>query len=278
MPDAITKIGDTTIQHGRHNDRIYVMKLSSIDMPHIAHALYDLALAKSYSKIFVKAPAFAVNTFIKAGYVVEAYVPGLFHGHIGGYFMARYVDGKRAIDESKGVIDGILSSVRSLGVKHGAPRLKEGFSFHVAGREDAADLAALYKKTFETYPFPIHDADYILKSMENNVRYFLVRANGAIAGASSAEMDADSLNVEMTDFATGDEFRGNGISAYLLHRMEESMAKEGMKVAYTIARATSYPINKIFSGAGYLFGGRLTNNTNICGAYESMNVWYKPLR
>ena len=55
------------------------------------------------------------------------------------------------------------------------------------------------------------------------------------------------------------------------------MSQEGMKLSYTIARATSYPINRVFSGAGYKYGGRLTNNTNICGSIESMNVWYKYL-
>jgi hypothetical protein len=28
---------------------------------------------------------------------------------------------------------------------------------------------------------------------------------------------------------------------------------------------------------GYLFAGTLTNNTNISGKIESMNVWYKSL-
>jgi putative beta-lysine N-acetyltransferase len=277
MRDTVTCVGQTLIQHGSHNDRIYVMKLSALDMPHIVHRLYDMAMENSYSKIFVKVPAFAMDTFIKAGYVVEAYVPGLFHGQVGGYFMARYIDGTRAIEKSKGAIDSVLSAARLLSGKRRASSLKEGLTFHMAGHEDAGELASLYKKTFATYPFPIHDVGYLLKAMENNVRFFCVRANGAIVGASSAEMDVGSMNVEMTDFATSEEFQGNGISAYLLHKMEENMAREGMKVAYTIARATSYPINKIFSRAGYLFGGRLTNNTNICGAYESMNVWYKPL-
>lgn len=278
MRDAITKLGQTVIQHGPHNDRIYVMKLSARDMPHIVHKLYEMALANSYSKIFVKAPAYALDAFVRAGYVVEAYVPGYFNGRIGAYFMAKYVDGKRAVEKKRGVIDGVLSAARLIGGKWRAPSLREGFTFHVASHEDAGELAALYKKTFATYPFPIHDVEYILRTMENNVRYFCVWANGAIAGASSAEMDIDSLNVEMTDFATSEEFRGNGISVYLLHKMEGNMAKEGMKLAYTITRATSYPINKIFSRAGYAYGGLLTNNTNICGTYESMNVWYKPLR
>lgn len=275
MRDVITRIGETVIQHGHHNDRIYVMKLSARDMPNIVHRLYDLAVKNSYSKILVKAPSFAKDAFLKAGYAVEAYVPGFFHGCIDGYFMAKYIDGTRAVERKKSIVEGVLSAARLITGKSRGPSLKDGFTFHVAGPEDAKELAGLYGRVFSTYPFPINDADYILKTMKNNVRYFCVRANGRIVGASSAEMDRGSGNVEMTDFATSERYQGYGISAYLLHRMEESMAMEGMKLAYTIARATSYPINRIFSRAGYSYGGRLANNTNICGAYESMNVWFK---
>lgn len=46
--------------------------------------------------------------------------------------------------------------------------------------------------------------------------------------------------------------------------LEEMRAAE-MKTAFTIARA------------GYAWGGTLVNNTNICGGFESMNVWYRAL-
>lgn len=50
-----------------------------------------------------------------------------------------------------------------------------------------------------------------------------------------------------------------------------------MKTAFTIARALSYPINATFARAGYAWAGTLVNNTNICGGFESMNVWYRAL-
>jgi hypothetical protein len=49
------------------------------------------------------------------------------------------------------------------------------------------------------------------------------------------------------------------------------------RLAYTIARAIFRPINAVFAGAGYQFGGLLKNNTNISGSMESMNVWYRKL-
>jgi hypothetical protein len=38
-----------------------------------------------------------------------------------------------------------------------------------------------------------------------------------------------------------------------------------------------YPVNITFARAGYLYGETLLNNTNICGSFESMNVWYSKL-
>lgn len=277
MSDVITRIGDTVIQHGRHNDRIYVMKLSIYDMPHIVHRLYDMAKANSYSKIFVKVPAHALDPFIRAGYTIEAYVPGFFNGLEGGYFMARYLDMARVVDKKSGILDGVRSLAGIVMTSRMAPAQIKALTLHVAGPGDAKGLAELYGRVFRTYPFPIHDADYILKTMKENIRYFFVRVNGRMAAAASSEMDRESRNVEMTDFAALPEYRGNGVSAHLLRMMEENMTGEGMKVAYTIARATSYPINRAFSRAGYVYGGRLINNTNICGSFESMNVWYKAL-
>ncbi len=153
----------------------------------------------------------------------------------------------------------------------------DGFTFHVAGPRDTEDLARLYGRVFSTYPFPINNAAYLCRAMEKNLRCFCVRSNGRLVAAASAEVDNESGNVEMADFATLQGYQGRGISAYMLHKMEENMRQEGMKLAYTVARATSHPINRIFSRAGYSYGGRLINNTNICGAIESMNVWYKSL-
>jgi putative beta-lysine N-acetyltransferase len=277
MFDIITRIGRTIVQHGHYNDRIYVMSLSSQDVPYITHRLYEMARTNRYSKIFVKAPGYALDAFMNAGYVVEAYVPGFFDGREAGYFMARYMDGTRAVEMKNHIVEGVLSAASKIAGKMNVPSLMDGFTFHVAGPDDAIDIAGLYSRVFSTYPFPINDATYVRRAMENNMRYFCVRSNGRLVAASSAEMDPDLNNVEMTDFATLQGYQGRGISSYMLRKMEDNMRREGMKLAYTIARATSHPINRIFSRAGYSYGGRLVNNTNICGNIESMNVWYKSL-
>jgi hypothetical protein len=59
--------------------------------------------------------------------------------------------------------------------------------------------------------------------------------------------------------------------------MEEQAKPKGILTAYTIARAESPGMNIVFTKNAYRYGGRLTNNTNISGHIESMNIWYKSL-
>ena len=98
-----------------------------------------------------------------------------------------------------------------------------------------------------------------------------------LAAISSCEMDIQSENVEMTDFATLPDYRSRGLASFLLAEMESEMKRRGIVMAYTIARTESYGMNITFGKHGYRYTGTLVNNTNISGGIESMNVWYKPL-
>lgn len=277
MSDRIERIGHTVVQNGPHNDRIYVMKLATRDLPWIVDHLKDIATDRGYSKIFIKAPASAIGNFLKKGYVVEAHVPRLFNGTEDGFFLAKYLKEARSREPMREHIKEVLSKAMAKAGMRRHVSLAPGYSYHVARKEDAGDLARLFKKVFATYPFPIFDEGYLKKAMMENTRYFCIRRGERVVAASSAEMDRDLRNVEMTDFATHPEHRGKYLSAYLLAKMEEEMLDEGMKIAYTIARSLSYPVNSLFSKAGYAYGGTLVKNTNICGSFESMNVWHKAL-
>lgn len=274
----IARIGDTVVQQGSHNDRIYVMKLAKHDIPWIIDRLKEIALENGYSKIFIKAPESGLSHFKTKGYTIEAVIPGFYHGREDGYFLARYLKHSRKQEPKKDQIQKVLQKAMIMAGFSKHASLEPGLSFRVADKNDAGELAKLYKQVFATYPFPIFDEAYLRKTMEDNIRYFSIFYRDRIIAASSAEMDPEMKHVEMTDFATHPDFRGKNLSGYLLCRMEEDMIKEGMKISYTIARALSYPINSVFTRAGYFYSGTLLNNTNISGSFESMNVWYKPLR
>ena len=92
---------------------------------------------------------------------------------------------------------------------------------------------------------------------------------------SSAEIDPQGKNAEMTDFATLPDYRGGKSATNLLSEMETAMERQGIKTLYSIARLNSPAMSKTFLKHSYKYAGTLINNTNISGKIESMNVFYK---
>jgi beta-lysine N6-acetyltransferase len=275
--DVVLHRGSSTIQHGHLNNRVYVMKLAPSDIPDIIRYADDLARKEGHSKIFVKVPEASEEVFAGDGYIPEARVPFFFNGTEPAVFMGKYLDPARKEARDATVIADVLSAAFGYAGERSIPGLPDGFSLMHAHTGDAKEIAALYRSVFSTYPFPIFDPDYIVTTMQGQIRYYIIRKSHHLAAAASCEIDAENKNIEVTDFATDPQFRGKGFAGALLYAMEADMKKEGIVLAYTIARALSRPINATFAGAGYQYGGLLLNNTNICGSMESMNVWYKRL-
>jgi len=256
------------------------MKLSKDDFPYIIDRLDKLAKVEEYSKIFAKVPEYAKDEFIKNSYLMEAAIPGFFNGQEGVYFLGKFFSGSRKIDNKIVEINTILNVARSkkndINIKDIINKnLPPGFKYKICDISNVFQMADLYRKVFDTYPFPIFDPQYILKSMDENFIYSSIWKNDTIVALSSCEMYPGAQNVEMTDFATLPEYEGKGLAIYLLHSMENEMRKRKIKTAYTISRAVSYGINIIFAKMGYEYCGTLIKNTNISGNFESMNVWYK---
>jgi putative beta-lysine N-acetyltransferase len=275
--DVVLHRGNSIIQHGHISNRVYVMNLDPAGIPDIIRYADDLTHREGYTKIFVKVPESSVEIFSNAGYVTEATVPFFFHGKEPAVFMAKYTDpGRNEVPHVKELAN-VLSTAFAVTGERSVQNLQTGFSLMRAGTTDADEIAALYRAVFKTYPFPIFDRAYIRASMQGQIRYFVIRKSDQLAAVASYEIDAENLNAEVTDFATDTRFRRRGFAGIILNAMETEMKKEGILLAYTIARAISRPINATFARAGYEFGGLLPNNTSICGSLESMNVWYKKL-
>jgi SSS family solute:Na+ symporter len=276
--DVTTQIGGSQIQHGKYNDRIYLMKLDPTDLPELVERLDELCRAKAYSKIFAKVPASNSKPFLAAGYRQEASVPGFFSGEEDGLFLAYYADEARMHDPRAAKVRDVLAAAESKRVETPpAPVPPPDIDFAPARQEDLAELAKVFAAVFPSYPFPIHDPAFLRESMAGDTRYYCARRNGDLIAVSSAEMDPAAANVEMTDFATLPAARGGGVATHLLALMERDTARLGLRTAYTIARSLSFGMNITFAKRGYRYGGTLINNTNISGQVESMNVWYRPL-
>ncbi len=278
MPyDKIENFKGSIIQHGHHNDRVYLMQSNKLPSAKFPYELVDLAYTNKYSKIFIKIPANAATLFFNAGFLAEAIIPGFFSGKETAVFMGFYLNDERSRETCIDKIENTLKTALAKKTEAKASCLENRFILRKCNKTDVSVMAKIYREVFPSYPFPIHNPDYLLKTMLSNINYFCIEKDGELAAISSAEVNEEDANVEMTDFATLPGWRGNDFGQYLLAGMENDIKKKNIKTAYTIARALSPGMNITFSKAGYQFGGRLKNNTNISGKIESMNVWYKPI-
>ena len=202
-------------------------------------------------------------------------MPGFYHGQIDGVFLSKYLSSERKKDPRKDRIQQILEMAHQSAQQSDSSETDCPFAVRPAAPADTEEMADLFGRVFETYPFPVTDPAYLEDTMESHIHYFCALDGDRIVAVSSCEMDRAAENVEMTDFATMPEYRKKGLAQTLLATMEQHMQEIGIRTFYTIARSLSPGINITFAKENYTYGGTLIKNTNICGKLESMNVWYK---
>ncbi|WP_027177498.1 putative beta-lysine N-acetyltransferase [Maridesulfovibrio bastinii] len=276
MPhDNIIRVGNSVLQHGTENDRVYLMKLDESDILKVIEVIDNLVNRNGYSKIFAKIPEKSSEFFTGRGFSIEASVPMMVNGVSSGYFMGKYFNSTRKTVSNQKLLDEVLKVAETKSVEVGIQ--PDTSSVKRLGPEHCSKLAELYDNVFESYPFPITNPEFILEEMNSDVYFYGIFAGKKLVAASSAEMDSSWKCVEMTDFATLPEARGNGAAGNLLARMNKDMSDMGILTAFTIARAGSFGMNAVFAKDGYSLAGTLPNNTQIGGRLESMNVWYKAI-
>jgi putative beta-lysine N-acetyltransferase len=276
MYDKIEEHCGCIIQHGPMNDRIYLMKVTSSAVDPVSD-LIKLAEKNNYSKIFAKVSSQHKKGFLDKGFILEASIPNFYSNDKEACFLGLFLDKKRQDEKEKETIEQNLKLALEKKQNQSTADLTDKFILRKCVQSDAKEMTEVYSIVFPSYPFPIHEVKYLQETMESHIDYFCIEHENRIVAISSAEKDVKESNAEMTDFATLPKFRGNGLSQCLLAEMEHAMQSQNILTAYTIARAMSAGMNIVFSRAGYSYGGRLKNNTNISGSIESMNIWYKKL-
>ena len=273
MYDTIESIYGSTVQHGPHNDRLYVIHLDSAQEDTLLAELDQRALRHGYGKVFAKIPEGSWETFKSAGYIREAVIPRFFSGRTDCYFVGKFFADRLRTEEDFTDLMKIVEDKTFLD-RNG---VKEGPLIERCSEKDAARLADCYQTAFKSYPFPVFDAGYLKMMMAENVTYYCIREEGALQAIAATESEIGDLYAEMTDFATLPPYRGQGYASALLNHMERELRAAGIITAFTIARAASLGMNKAFKKCGYTYAGLLVNNTQISGRIESMTVWYKYL-
>lgn len=306
MSDIEERIGRSRLHHGSGSDRIYLMEYHASDRDLLWKRIGELQEERGYGKHFFILPQGEAPFFLARGYRLEATIPGYFRGKEAAMILVRYFSPAREVlsRSERELLEVCASwsaceSSRGSESPHGSDSLRGSGSESGAGPargsegpasasarirrarpDDIPALAGLYARTFQSYPFPIDSPDYLARTMENDVDYYLVPAPAdsphPLAAAASAEKHPGRKSAEMTDFAVDPAFRGAGLAGALLSAMEEALLRQEYRCFYTIARLSQPAMNRTFFRAGYRYGGTLVKNTQIGGSLESMNVWYKP--
>lgn len=276
MNDKIEIIGNgSVIQHGKHNDRLYLMKLKIEEVEFVLDEISKIAYVNKYGKMFCKIPRDAAPLFFANGYILEAIIPRFYNNAYDVFFMSKFFNSDRSLNIEKDK----LQQLHCLFLEEREQKVKQysesGYKIRKLDKSDAEKIVELYKGVFKSYPFPIFDPEYIQKTMTENIQYFGVEKEGELAALASSEIDFEGKNAEMTDFATHKLHVGKKLSHFLLNEMEKEMKKQAITTLYTIARVNSIAMNKTFWRSGYQYSGTLIKNTNIAGEIESMNIYYK---
>ncbi|MGD8439023.1 MAG: putative beta-lysine N-acetyltransferase [Holophagae bacterium] len=255
------------------NQRIQVLEYEARDTVMMVNGLGKGARDAGFGKVFLKAPIHQQAGFEDAGMEAEATITGYFAGQP-AVVMSLFLDPDRRQQPCADEQADILDAIRSRPADPSVPDLPDGYRLLLAGPSDADELAELYREVFASYPFPITEPDYLVETMASHVLYRIVRdGSGAIVAAASAETDAAHRNAEMTDFATLPSERGLGLAQHILAALEDDMAERDIPYLYTVARARSAGMNRVFYNRGYRWTGTLVNNCHIAGRFEDMHVW-----
>lgn len=222
-------------------------------------------------KLIIKSKPHDVRFFTQNGFAEEATIVGYFSG-ITMHFLAKYLLASRGQSSKAKTEDDIIRTLlANPPYAESSPLVQVEF----AGPSDAEELARLYGALFKVYPTPVSDADHIRLTMKDGTVYVVVRDNGRILSAASAEINQKHHNAELTDCATAAGYEGKGLMRALLLELEKSLRAKGITCLYTIARSESFGMNKVFHQLGYTYGGRMTKNCMIFSGLEDMNVWWK---
>ncbi|VXB24834.1 putative beta-lysine N-acetyltransferase [Maribacter litoralis] len=278
MFETIENIDGALVYHGNMHNRIYFSEAKNVNLDNLLQKMKDLAKKKRYEKILGKASEKGLNVLKSQGFIVEAKIPGLYNGSVDGYFLADYTNEKRYANDEK--IMKTIATVKTIAEAANKPNtdshflMPENLDIKELSSADFPLLEELHQKAYKYHPHQIKDAAYFSKLKNLNHRFYGLFQNGELLVSAILAVNSSESNVEIVDFVTHPNYRGQNLSYFLVQDIKNKMDKLGCKTIYTMVRSTSYGLNITFSKHGFILAGTLINNCIVRDAMESMNVWY----
>jgi len=153
-----------------------------------------------------------------------------------------------------------------------------------ATEEDCVGLAEIFRNTFSYYADQgVYDPKILARRLhEGTHAYHIIQNTTSKRIAAVASMDMTALNYkscEISDCVVLPHYQKQNLMQFLFYSLERSAFRKGFRYCFTMTRATSYPMNICARQCGYQMTGTMLNNCHMdCPiAYESMNIWCKPL-
>ena len=236
----------------------------------------QIARQQQAEKLIMKARNEDTLPFYERGLQPEAVVDRYFLGS-DAHFFSKFYTVERKKNDHWITEDGMIQSIYQLDTASDKPFPPKEYELKKADETCAEELAELYRLVFQIYPTPLHDPEYVKKTMQEGTIYYVFFYQGKIVSAASAEVNSFYKNAELTDCATLKEHRKYGLMKIILRELEGELKRQGVYCAYSIARSLSFGMNAVLFQLGYQYRGRLMNNCYIYDKLENMNMWVKNL-
>ncbi|MHB9024006.1 MAG: putative beta-lysine N-acetyltransferase [Armatimonadota bacterium] len=264
---------DARLDIDERNQRIKLVDCGRDPAKTVAAAV-QLAESRGLEKIWGFISAAAWMQLARVGFVREGLLDGYFDDGP-GIAVARYLAGSRAHSLHTEMEDGIVAQALEH-ADRALPVAPAGYELRMAVPDDAQAISQTLTGVFTSYPTPIDSAADIHTAMARDAQFAVLMHEGAVVGVASADVDCRHRVAEMTDCAVLPEHRGRGLMTVMLQYLAAEVRGFGLRSLFTLARATSVPINQTFARLGYAYRGRLINNCHIAGDWEDMNLWVQP--
>ncbi len=258
------------------NSRIKLMHYNKDYVEALLAHLEELAEIKDIGKVMIYANPEDISFFENLGFQREGEISGFFQGEP-ACILSRFLEHGRAVQKDEQAKDEIVEMAEKIDPKDERTVLDPEFRLRHANKDDAEQLAELYKVVFKTYPTPIHDPEFIRQCMDQDVYFTVVTDRNRIVSSASADVFSRYQSAEITDCATHPDYRGKGMLNAIIYDLEQRMRELEIPHLFSLTRAVSTGMNMVIAKRGFEYKGRLIQNSQIAGQFEDMNIWVKKL-
>lgn len=258
------------------NQRLIITSYSIAKPSHLLQDWITLTRSYNLSKIWLWCYTSDVEKFLKCGFQREGMLEQN-EPHKCTVSLAYFVKPERGKSQYLAEENFLLAKVTAT---KGTVNLDlpSSLSLKLLEPEDCKQISSLLGRVFSTYPTPVTEPSYLQKLMHDGCLFAGIYQEHELISMAAAYPDVKTCRCEITDCATLSSFRGLSLVEKIISFLEQQVQVKNDYTLFSLARARSFGMNRVFHKLKYSYQGRLINNCNIAGGYEDMNLWVKKNR